>query len=183
MRKLAGVALGVLAVTACAPVHRAAPSAHPGYPQDDSGLLMESRVFFYPLRHQNEERQSRDRYECYLWAVRQTGFDPSRADLAPHQRVRAVAIPPPGHEVVQGAVAGALVGSMIGYPHHTGDGAAIGAGVGALAGAAQAAHVQRRIAGYQADLEARRHAQLEQLAHSYRRAMSACLEGRGYAVR
>jgi hypothetical protein len=183
MRKLAWLAVGLLALTACAPGHRAPRGVEPVYAQNDAGLLLESQVFFYPPRRQSEERQSRDRYECYLWAVRQTGFDPSKAELAPHQRVRAIAVPPPGHQVFQGALAGAVVGSMIGYPHHTGDGAAIGAGVGALAGAAQAAHVRRQVADYQTDLEARRHAEIERLAHSYRRAMSACLEGRGYSVR
>lgn len=183
MRKLAWLAVGLLALTACAPAHRAPRHVHPVTTEDDAGLLLESRVFFYPLHGQKEKRQSRDRYECYLWAVRQTGFDPSKVDLAPHQRVRAIAIPPPGHQVVNGAVAGALVGALIGHPYHTGDGAAIGAGVGALAGAAQSARLHRQAAAYQTDLETRRHAEVERLAYNYRRAMSACLEGRGYAVR
>lgn len=34
-------------------------------------------VYFYPQRGQSPEQQDRDRYECYRWAHRQTGFDPS----------------------------------------------------------------------------------------------------------
>jgi hypothetical protein len=35
-------------------------------------------VYFYPLKGQSPAQQDRDRYECYRWAHRQTGFDPSR---------------------------------------------------------------------------------------------------------
>ncbi len=36
----------------------------------------ESEVFVYPNKEQSKEQQDRDRYECYRWAVDQTGFDP-----------------------------------------------------------------------------------------------------------
>jgi hypothetical protein len=35
--------------------------------------------FVYPARGQSPEQQQRDEFECYQWAVQQTGFDPSRA--------------------------------------------------------------------------------------------------------
>lgn len=34
-------------------------------------------LFVYPTRGQNEATARRDRYECHLWAVEQTGIDPS----------------------------------------------------------------------------------------------------------
>jgi hypothetical protein len=34
-------------------------------------------IFVYPNLGQSDEQRDRDRYECYLWAVQQTGFDPS----------------------------------------------------------------------------------------------------------
>jgi len=34
-------------------------------------------VFVYPARGQSAEQTQRDRYECHLWAVSQTGVDPS----------------------------------------------------------------------------------------------------------
>lgn len=49
-----------------------------------------SQVYFYPKENQSVEQQSRDHYECYNWAVKQTGFDPSQAPLQPEQRVRVV---------------------------------------------------------------------------------------------
>lgn len=38
-------------------------------------------LFIYPARGQNQEQQSRDRYECHRWGVSQTGFDPSTAQI------------------------------------------------------------------------------------------------------
>ena len=37
-------------------------------------------VFVYPNHGQSAEQTSKDRYECYLWAVDQTGFDPSSGE-------------------------------------------------------------------------------------------------------
>jgi len=37
-------------------------------------------IFVYPNHGQSDEQRDRDRYECYLWAVEQTGFDPSAVD-------------------------------------------------------------------------------------------------------
>jgi len=36
-------------------------------------------VFVYPKQGQTDEQRDRDRYDCYLWAVDQTHFDPSAA--------------------------------------------------------------------------------------------------------
>ena len=38
------------------------------------------RVFVYPAHGQSPDQTERDRYECHIWAVQQTGIDPSRAD-------------------------------------------------------------------------------------------------------
>ena len=40
-------------------------------------------VFFYPTRGQGPDQQSRDRGECYGWAMQQTGFDPAAPTTAP----------------------------------------------------------------------------------------------------
>lgn len=37
-------------------------------------------LFIYPSQGQSDEQRERDRYECYLWASDQTGFDPGSAD-------------------------------------------------------------------------------------------------------
>jgi hypothetical protein len=181
MHPLVCVALAGLVTGACA-ANRGGSASVETDGRSNADVVAESYVYFYPLRDQDESRQARDRYECYLWAVDQTGFDPSLPGLEPHQRIRAVAIPPPGHDVVHGAVTGAVVGAIVGHPHHIGESAAIGAAVGAVAGAVHADQVERGAEAHAAELEARRRAELERLAQNYRRAVSACLEGRGYAV-
>lgn len=37
-------------------------------------------LFAYPKNGQSAEQQAKDRYECYRWAVSQTGFDPTKAE-------------------------------------------------------------------------------------------------------
>jgi hypothetical protein len=36
------------------------------------------RIFIYPRKGQSEDLQAKDRYECHLWAVNQTGYDPTQ---------------------------------------------------------------------------------------------------------
>ena len=144
-------------------------------------------VYFYPTKGQSKEQKERDRYECYLWAKDQTGLDPSAPTLAPHQRVRVEPVQPTGEEVKAGAIAGAVLGAVVAEPGEEAEGAVKGAIAGAIVGAAsEQAKVEqaRRIeAQRQAQLDAAHAARLEQQASNYRRAMSACLKGRGYEVR
>ena len=87
-----------------------------------------TEVVVYPLRGQGSQRLDRDRYECHLWAVRESGFDPSRMSLrssAPPPRVEPD--PPSGYSTTMGAVSGAVIGAAVANPHRTAEGAAIGA--------------------------------------------------------
>jgi len=137
------------------------------------------QVYFYPTQGQSPQQQDRDRYECYTWAVKQTGFDPSRR-LPPQERVTVVPSRAPGESTVGGAIVGALIGAAVSSPGHAGGGAIIGATAGGLLGAAsenaQTEEV-RRIESSRGGSRYRRE------AAEYRRAMSACLEGRGYSVK
>lgn len=172
------VSLALGACVAHPPREAAAPRARPAPPS--------TQVYFYPTRGQGEERQDRDRYECYLWAVRQTGFDPSQPNLAPHQRFEAVTRVPPGHDTAVGTVGGAVLGAVVAPPGRKAEGAAIGAVAGAVAGAASDAAREQAVEQVQRKADKRevqRIAALEQKAANYRRAMTACLEGRGYSVR
>src|SRR5258706_16227333 len=72
------------------------------------------RVYVYPANGQNQEQTERDRYECHVWAVQQTGVDPSRADASAYERVIVQPSTPPGANTVGGAVAGAIIGAIIG---------------------------------------------------------------------
>ena len=49
--------------------------------------LPDTRVYVYPANGQTPAQLERDRYECHLWAVKESGFDPSVAQAAPHQQV------------------------------------------------------------------------------------------------
>jgi hypothetical protein len=157
----------------------------PAPPPPTVAPLPDTRVYVYPTAGQDAAQLDRDRYECHVWSVRQSGFDPSVAQAAPHQRVEVVAMPPPGTGTVAGAATGAIIGAAVSSPYQTGGGALIGAAAGAILGAAsdsaraqQAAETQQRInaANDQRDYG------LDQLASNYRRALSACLQGRGYTV-
>jgi hypothetical protein len=163
-----------------APVEGAA-SAEPS-----SALPADAEVFVYPSKGQDAKRLDRDRYECHNWAVAQSHYDPSEPHLAPHQRIQVVAMPPPGQSTVAGAVTGAVIGAAIGSPRDTGEGAVAGAIVGAIAGASSDAArrkgVDQATKRVSAENQAER-ARLERQATDYRRAISACLEGRGYTVK
>src|ERR1700684_1870182 len=98
------------------------------------------RVFVYPAGGQSPEQTERDRYECHVWAVQQTGVDPSRADASAYERVVVQPANPPGAGTVAGAIGGAIIGSIIGGPRNAGAGAIIGGATGAVVGAASDAH-------------------------------------------
>jgi len=140
-------------------------------------------VYAYPLHGQTPEQQDRDRYDCNLWAVKQTGFDPSAPNVPPHARVRVVSAgPPPGTGTAVGAVTGAIIGAAVSGPRDAGAGAVVGAVAGAAIGSATDA--ARAEQGQRVSYADRREAAaLEQKASNFRRAISACLDARGYSVR
>jgi len=171
----------VLILTACvsAPMTRMVPD-------DAEQVPVSTQVYFYPLRNQTDVQQDRDQYQCYLWAKKQTGFDPSAPELAPHQRVQVVPDPESGANTGASAMAGAIIGSMLGGHNNGIDGAIAGAMAGAMIGASADAARQQQAQDLQAyydHLTAQQRMELERQAANYRRALTACLEGRGYSVR
>lgn len=181
-RRLLSVMLVLISVTACAPSYQVAsvPGAEPPVPPPPV------KVYFYPNKGQSPEQQDRDRYECYLWAKEQTGFDPSAPALAPHNRIVVVPEPPPGTGTAVGAVTGALLGAAVASHHNKPEGALVGAVAGGIIGSTaemasqeQASRLQR----YYDQQVDQRAAVNERQAADYRRALTACLEGRDYTVR
>lgn len=141
-------------------------------------------VYVYPAGGQDERQLDRDRYECHRWAVRQSSFDPSLPGLPPQQRVQVVRSgPPPGSQVAAGAVTGAVIGAAVSNPWEQGEGALIGAAAGALLGAVVESSQNQQVATVQSQYDQAAAAEQEQRAGEYRRAISACLAGRGYSVR
>lgn len=142
-----------------------------------------TKVYFYPLQNQSEEQQERDRYDCYNWSVRQTGFDPGK-HLAPGEE-RATVVPArsPGQTIGAAAAVGAVIGAIASSPGNGAKGAAVGAIAGTVVGSAAAASEQQQAEQVQYRRNYRGDRRYEQQAAEYRRAMSACLEGRGYSVK
>jgi hypothetical protein len=162
------------------------PMAVPAPPPATVAPLPDTRVYVYPTAGQSEAQLDRDRYECHQWAVRQSGFDPSVTQAAPHQRVEVVAMPPTGTDTLSGAATGAIIGAAVSRPREAGGGALIGAVAGALLGAASDSARAQQAADTQRRIDARYDQQnygLDQLAGNYRRALSACLQGRAYTVK
>ena len=163
--------------------------------------LPSPQVYFYPAAGQSSAQQDRDRYECHMWAVKQTGFDPGSLRSQRPQRslqVESVAVPmvesAPGNNTAVGAFTGAMVGAAVSSPRHSGEGLLLGALAGAMIGAvsdaerqdraeaAQQYYVQQRYAQRDARYDSRYNVRQEREILSYRRAMSACLVGRNYEV-
>ncbi len=134
--------------------------------------------YAYPSRGQSEEQVSKDRYDCYVWAKKQTAFDP--ADPPPIDEPRRRSSGGGGllGNTLGGAAVGALLGAVGGaIAGNAGKGAAIGAGVGGTAGAVSTA------AGTTYTSPEPTYRQGRAGVHDYNRAFSACMEGRGYTVR
>lgn len=127
-----------------------------------------------PQRGQTAEQARRDRYECHNWAIDQTGVVPLAAPVQEEREEdadrnrRAERI----HRVLNGAAIGAALGGLVRatQDRNSGQGALAGAAVGAAVGAATGR--RDRAAAGAADAG----------ETEYVRALSACLEGRGYSV-
>lgn len=182
LRGIAGIAaLSALALglAGC----ETSPPPRPGPPPAAyAGPPPNTTVYAYPQNGQSADQQSRDRYECSLWAVQQTGFDPSAPNVPPEYRVVASG-PPPGTGTAIGAIAGAVLGAAISGPYDRGAGAVFGGLTGAMIGSASdASRVQQNQMEMNAQ-ERQQAAAMAEKASDYRRALSACLSGRGYSVK
>jgi hypothetical protein len=121
-------------------------------------------------RGQSLEQTRRDRYECHNFAVAQTGESPPAVSVgAPaddggrelkRERIgRAIA----------GATIGGALGGLLGNGHAATEQVVMGAAVGAGIGVATAGAGRKDTAARQEPSD-------------YLRALTACLEGRGYSV-
>ncbi|MBL1265226.1 hypothetical protein JJL52_16285 [Methylomicrobium sp. RS1] len=125
----------------------------------------------YPMKGQSSEQLSKDRYECHVWAVQQSGFDPSTAQApqaAPQTQQQ-------GGQVIRGGMRGAAMGAAVGaIAGDAGKGAAIGATAGGIRGGFKRMD-QNRAAQTQAPVTAPGQ-------DAYYQAIKACLAGRNYSV-
>jgi hypothetical protein len=142
-------------------------------------------MYFYPEKGQDDARQDRDRYDCYRWAVSQSGFDPGMTAVTLPPSAPRITPSRDGSQVAAGAVTGAVIGSVTSSRHHPGDavviGAIFGAALGAIAQEAQAQRVEQINWATSQSNQAARQAALAPL-NGFRRAMGACMAGRGYRI-
>ena len=82
-----------------------------------------------------------------------------------------------------GAVTGAMIGAAVSHPHDAGEGALVGAAAGAIIGAMAEGSASRQAQQVQSGYDEAAIAEQERRADGYRRAITACLAGRGYTVR
>ena len=151
--------------------------------------LSEPNLYVYPNAGQSEEQVKEDRYACHRWAVKESSFDP--ADFNQPAQPALVTVPVPENvkegATEKGIITGAVVGSAIGaIDDHAGEGAVIGGVLGAIVGSEQERQGEAEALA-RAEARARAIAETDsELAlqkSNYRRAISACLEGRNYTVR
>ena len=132
-----------------------------------------SRPYIYPSKGQTPEQQDRDKYECYQWAVGQSGFDPANPSTTSTSAQQPDRGPTGG--AARCAAVGAVGGAMSG---DAGAGAASGAARGRILGA-----IRRRREKNEAEQEQEQgQAGGASRQEAYDRAFATCLQGRGYTV-
>jgi hypothetical protein len=132
-------------------------------------------MFIFPQNGQDQAQQDADRGACHVWAVNQTGFDPTLASTAPPRQNEASK-----GGVIRGGARGAAGGAIIGaIAGNAGKGAAMGAAGGGLVGGMRRSDQKKQQSQNDRNWQAQQDAQRS----SYQRAVTACLEGKGYTVR
>lgn len=134
-------------------------------------------LIVYPSKGQSAEKMEKDKAACQAWAKKETGVDPLA--LAEQSTTQQAPSGPQG-ERIRGAARGALTGAAIGaIAGDAGKGAAIGATAGTVAGGAR----QRGKASVQQQSYQQKQAATKASLDQFKRAYSACLEGKGYTVK
>ena len=135
------------------------------------------KLYVFPAKGQSKSQQKKDEFECYNWAVEQSGIDPLNL---PKVEAAPVQSGPTGAAVggaAKGAAAGAAIGAITG---DAGEGAAVGAVVGGAAGRRQGQAAQDKANSTAASNTA---AQEQEMKDSFTKAFSVCIEGKGYTIK
>ena len=148
-------------------------SAHAAAPAPTPLTMKEVKqklgMIVYPAKGQASAQQESDEYGCLVWAADQIGLKPGTPP--PDAKAAGAAA------AAKGAAAGAIIGSISGN-------AGAGAGYGAAAGAIGGRRAKKQAVA-NADAEAQKKVEAEQKAkmESLKKAMSACLEPKGYTIK
>lgn len=146
---------------------------------DTTGLALSRGlgIYVFPSENQDSKTQDADEMACYRWAVNQSGFDPMNPTKVEAAQVNRG---PDGTAVAgaaRGAAAGAAIGAIAG---DAGKGAAIGAVAGAMRGR------RAKVVGDQMKQDQMNQAAAakeKEMMDNFKKAFSACLEGKGYTVK
>jgi hypothetical protein len=149
-----------------------------------AGSVSAQEVIVYPAKGQSEEQMEQDKFQCYSWAKKETGFDPMEIPTA-------TSAPPKkeapkggaGRGAVAGAAAGAIVGGIAKGKKGLGRGAIIGGGSGALLGGMRREKQRKQEEQSRNQWEREQTNAYMQKRNTYNRAYGACLEGKGYTVK
>jgi hypothetical protein len=138
------------------------------------GMASTVGLYVYPQKRQSPTQQLTDEQQCYNSAKTQTGYDPNTA--APAPKTKAKKSGNDDHDVAKGAGRGAVISGV------TGGDAAAGARRGAIIGGMRSKREKKK------DDEAKQQAEEKKTAEDkrqddFKRAISACLDARGYSVR
>jgi hypothetical protein len=171
--------------------------AAPAQAQPSAARAAMLNPVIYPARDQSARQQDQDKYECYDWSKKQSGFDPVQAPPpaatppaapAPSANTTAIASNGVNGSMVRGAAGGAAVAELA--HKDAGHGAAVGVLGSAVvqriksqqAATKSNTAVQQQQAAQQQQL-AEQMAAREQQRTNYARAFSACMEARGYVLK
>jgi hypothetical protein len=174
MKKLIVIPLGLFLLASVAD----AQETQAAKPAPTTASLNKSLgVFVFPAKEQTPEQQAKDEQACYTWAVEQSGVDPLNMTATKADTVTKGADGSAVRGAAKGAVAGAAIGAIAG---DAGKGAAIGATAGGMGGLSG-----RKKKQAQQEQQAQQKAAETDKAkvESFKKAYSACLEGKGYSIK
>ena len=177
-----------------------AASTAPTVPVPSFSAANKVGLFASPAKGQSHDQQLIDESSCYTSAQQQSGVNPdtpppqppSSAEVQAAQNQAAEAAPEQRGGRAKGAARGAAKGAVIGgIAGDAGKGAAIGATAGTVRGGRQqrqanaAAKDQAAAnAGAQVNQQYQNQkAAYDQQMSTFKRAFSACMEGKGYSVK
>jgi len=146
-------------------------------PSQKTGLAKSLGLYVFPSKGQDQATQDADEYACYKWAMQQTGVDPMNPPEVEAQQVHTG----PDGSAIRGAAGAAAAGAAIGaITGDAGEGAAVGAVAGAISGR-RSRKMRQASAQQQAHHQAS--AQEKALMDNFKKAFTACLEGKGYTIK
>jgi hypothetical protein len=138
------------------------------------GMASTVGLYVYPQKKQGATQQLTDEQQCYNSAKAQTGYDPNAT--APAPKTKGQKSGNEDHDVAKGAGRGAIISGA------TGGDAAAGARRGAIIGGMRSKREKKKYDEAKQQTEAKKSAQ-DKKQNDFNRAVSACLDARGYSVR